>query len=195
MSVLWIKEETSNQHAWVCPTFLPLSLSSSLRSCLWLTITPFVAEMTPSLSLYLPLCLPLASWGRDWRLRPSIIGLTAGPRREWPCYLDSVMTSSKRGPSFPHTPGMAEVWFGASVPSLDVHRKPSTFTGCMCGSQQGEQYSGSKQAQGSMSCGTGNFLLPLLVFRSLEMKMVALVIKTEMKNTIILNALSEGVFI
>lgn len=115
--------------------FPPPPLCSSFQ---W-TITPFVAEMTPSLSLYLPLCLPLASWSRDWRLRPSIIGLTAGPRREWPCYLDSVMTSSKRGPSFPHRPGMAEVWFGASAPSLDVHRKPNKFTGCMCGSRQGEQ--------------------------------------------------------
>lgn len=88
-----------------------------------------------SVSKFAPLCSPLASWGKHLRVRPSIIGLTAGPRRGRPCYLDSVMTSSKRGPSFPHRPGMAEVWFGASIPSLHVHRKHIGFTGRMFGSR------------------------------------------------------------
>jgi len=123
MSVFRIKEETSNQHAGVYTTSLPPSFalflppSSSLADC-----HPHHGRDDPfSVSIFAPLCSPLANWGRHLRLRPSIIGLTAGPRRGRPCYLDSVMmtssTNKKGGPSFPHRPGMAEVWFGASIPS------------------------------------------------------------------------------
>lgn len=55
MSVFWIKEETSNQHAGVYTTSLPPSFLSSLHPSLWLTVSPSVVGMTPSLSLYLPL--------------------------------------------------------------------------------------------------------------------------------------------
>lgn len=136
MSVFWIKEETSNQHAGVYTTSLPpfalfLPPSSPLVDC-----RPHQDRDDPfSVSIFAPLCSQLASWGKHLRLGPSIMGLTAGPRRGRPCYLDSVMTSSKRGPSFPHRPGMAEVWFGASIPSPYVHRKPARVTGRMFGSR------------------------------------------------------------
>lgn len=139
MSVFWIKEETSNQHAGVYTTSLPPPLSSSLHPSLWLTVIPTMAGMTPSLSLYLPLFVHHWPVGAGiWDSRPSIIGLTAGPRRERPCYLDSVMTSSKkkRGPLLSLI-GLAWLRFGLEPPYLPlrVHRKAIGSTGRMFGSR------------------------------------------------------------
>lgn len=112
-------------------------------------------------SIFAPLCLPLAGRGRDWRLRPSIIGLTVGPRRGWPCYLDSVMTSSRRGPSFPHRPGMAEVWFGGSIPlCMSIENTQNSLTECWGHarvSKTDRVRSGSKRGWWSPSCDAGSF--------------------------------------
>lgn len=115
-SAVWIKEESCNQHAGVY--YHPPSFTLLLPQPFSLVGYQYVhgGDDPISVSIFASLCLPLASWGRDWRLRPSIIGLTAGPRRGWPCYLDSVMTSSKGAP--PSLTGLAWLRFGLEPPCL-----------------------------------------------------------------------------
>lgn len=73
MSVFWIKEETSNQHAGVYTTSLSPPLFSSLHPTLWLTVIPTMAGMTPfSVSIFAPLCFhhwPVGAgiWDSDHR--------------------------------------------------------------------------------------------------------------------------------
>ena len=140
MSVFWIKEETSNQHAGVYTTSLPPSLHPSLPSSLhpppWLTVVLTMAGMTPSLSLYLPLFVhhwPVGAGIWNWDHRS--LAWQRAPGGDGPVIWTLWWLPQKRGPSFPHRPGMAEVWFGASIPSLYVHRKHIGSTGRMFGSR------------------------------------------------------------
>lgn len=124
MSVMWIKEETSSQHAGVNPTSLhfllfqsfPLADNHSLHGRdgpIWSSIfAPLFTtgqlrkELETETIYHWPDSRPLAGMAL-------LFGL-------WDDFL-------KRGPSFPCRPGMGEVWFGASMPSPNVHRKKGIY--------------------------------------------------------------------
>ncbi len=181
MSVFWIKEETSNQHAGVYATSLPPSLSSSLHPSLWLTVIPTMARMTPSLSLYLPLFVhhwPVGAGIWDWDHRS--LAWQRAPGGDGPVIWTLWWLPQKGAP--PSLTGLAWLRFGLEppyLPCMSIENTLDSLAACLGHarvSKTDRVWSGSKISWGSPSCGPGSFSVASPVPGSITMKSLAAVI-------------------
>lgn len=171
MSVFWIKEETSNQHAGVYTASRPFSFSSCLHSPLLPTILPSMAGMTPSLSLYLPHSVhhwPVQAGIWDWDHRS--LAWQRAPGRDGPVIWTLWWLPQKGAP--PSLIGLAWVRFGLEAPYLpcmSIENTLNSLAACLGHarvSKTDRVWSGSKIGWGSTTCGPGCFLVASPVFTS-----------------------------
>lgn len=181
MSVFWIKEETSNQHAGVYTTSLPPSLSSSLHPSIWLTVNPTMAGMTPSLSLYLPLFVhhwPVGAAIWNWDHRS--LAWQRAPGGDGPVIWTLWWLPQKGAP--PSLIGLAWLRFGLEPPyrpCMSIENTLDSLAACLGHarvSKTDRVWSGSKIGWGSTSCGPGSFLVASPAPRSTTMRTLATVI-------------------
>ncbi len=179
MSVFWIKEETSNQHAGV---YTP-SLSPSLHPSLWLTVIPSW-QGWPLLCLYI--CTSLFTTGQLGQASETETidhGPDSGPQAGTALLFGLCDDFLKKGAP-PSLIGLAWLRFGLeppylTLPCMSTENTLDSLAACLGHarvSKTDRVWSRRKIGWGSASCGAGSFPVASPVPRSTTMRTLAAVI-------------------